>query len=148
MPPGPLHHLLTFGGEHDIRKQQGQSLRPGNLELTESAGWAQDEIAVFPWMDVILGGRYTTNSEYGGFFSPQTTLLLKPGNFRGRFTYTRGFRSPTMTDISSFFLAGGGIGIVGNPNLEPDHRRTYTASLFSSTICLGTRCKCARERTT
>lgn len=123
------HHLVTLGGEHDIRKQRGQSLRSGKIELTESAGWMQDEIAVLPWVDVILGGRYTTNSEFGGFFSPQTTLLLKPGNFRGRFTYTRGFRSPTLTDISAFFVEGGGVGIVGNPNLEPEKSTSYTANL-------------------
>jgi outer membrane receptor for ferrienterochelin and colicins len=121
-------HLLSIGGEHDIRKQRGQSLRSGNIELTESAGWLQDEISVLPWMDVVLGGRYTTNSEYGGFFSPQTTLLIKPGNFRGRFTYTRGFRSPTLTDISSFFVEGGGFGVVGNPNLNPEKSTSYTGN--------------------
>ena len=122
-------HLVTLGGEHDIRKQRGQSILGGKTELTESAGWAQDEIAVLPWMDILLGGRYTTNSEYGGFFSPQTTLLLKPGNFRGRFTYTRGFRSPTLTDISAFFVEGGGVGIVGNPNLEPEKSTSYTTNI-------------------
>ncbi len=122
-------HLLTLGGEHDIRKQRGQSVRSGNVDLTESAGWLQDEISVLPWIDVVLGGRYTTNSEYGGFFSPQTTLLLKPGNFRGRFTYTRGFRSPTLTDIASFFVEGGGVGVVGNPNLEPEKSTSYTGNV-------------------
>ncbi len=121
-------HLLSIGGEHDIRKQRGQSLRGGHIELTESAGWLQDEISVLPWMDVVLGGRYTTNSKYGGFFSPQTTLLIKPGNFRGRFTYTRGFRSPTLTDISAFFVEGGGFGVVGNPNLNPEKSTSYTAN--------------------
>ena len=123
------HHLLTLGGEHDIRRQRGQSVRSGNVDLTESAGWLQDEISVLPWMDMVLGGRYTTNSEYGGFFSPQATLLLKPGNFRGRFTYTRGFRSPTLTDIASFFVEGGGVGVVGNPNLEPEKSTSYTGNL-------------------
>lgn len=122
-------HLLSIGGEHDIRKQRGQSLRGGNVELTESAGWIQDEISVLPWMDVVLGGRYTTNSEYGGFFSPQTTLLLKPGNFRGRFTYTRGFRSPTLTDTASFFVEGGGFGVVGNPNLNPEKSTSFTGNI-------------------
>lgn len=122
-------HLLTLGGEDDIRKQRGQSLRGGKTELNEAAGWGQDEIEVLPWMDILLGGRYTSNSEYGGFFSPQTTLLLKPGNFRGRFTYTRGFRSPTLTDISAFFVEGGGVGVVGNPNLEPEKSTSYTTNI-------------------
>lgn len=124
-------HLLTLGGEHDIRKIRGQNFVNGSQirDLTESAGWFQDEIAVFPWMDIMLGSRYTTNSEAGGFWSPQTTLLLKPGNFRGRFTYTRGFRTPALDELGSSFIEGGFVGVVGNPNLEPEKSTNYTANL-------------------
>ena len=124
-------HLLTVGGEHDIRKIRGQNFVNGSniRDLTESAGWFQDEISVMPWMDLVLGSRYTTNSEAGGFWSPQTTLLLKPGNFRGRFTYTRGFRSPGLDELSSAFIEGGFAGIVGNPNLAPEKSSSYTGNL-------------------
>ena len=124
-------HLLTLGGEHDIRKIRGQNFANGSpiLSLTESAGWFQDEISVLPWMDLVLGSRYTTNSEAGGFWSPQTTLLIKPGNFRGRFTYTRGFRSPGLDELSSSFIEGGFAGVVGNQNLEPEKSTSYTGNL-------------------
>lgn len=124
-------HLFTLGGEHDIRKIRGQNFVNGSQirDLTESAGWFQDEISVLPWMDILLGSRYTTNSEAGGFWSPQTTLLLKPGNFRGRFTYTRGFRSPGLDELSSSFIEGGFAGVVGNPNLEPEKSTSYTGNL-------------------
>lgn len=119
-------HLLTLGGEHDIRRARGQSLAGASTELTESAGWIQDEISVFPWMDIVLGSRYTSNTEAGGFWSPQTTLLLKPGNFRGRFTYTRGFRSPDLGETAFNFVEAGGVGVVGNPNLQPEKSTSYT----------------------
>lgn len=124
-------HLVTLGGEHDIRKIRGQNFSsPTALKsLTESAGWIQDEIAVLPWMDVVLGSRYTSNSEAGGFWSPQATLLLKPGNFRGRFTYTRGFRSPSLSELGASFVEGGFFGIVGNPNLAPEKSTNYTANI-------------------
>ncbi len=124
-------HLLTVGGEHDIRKLRGQNVSsPTALkDLTESAGWVQDEISVLPWVDVVLGSRYTSNSDAGGFWSPQTTLLLKPGNFRGRFTYTRGFRSPTLSELGASFVEGGFFGIVGNPNLAPEKSTTYTTNV-------------------
>ncbi len=124
-------HLVSVGGEHDIRKIRGQNFINGNpiRNLTESAGWFQDEIAVLPWMDLVLGSRYTTNSDAGGFWSPQTTLLLKPGNFRGRFTYTRGFRSPGLDELSSSFIEGGFVGVVGNPNLSPEKSTSYTGNL-------------------
>lgn len=124
-------HLLTVGGEHDIRKIRGQGFVSPKTpkDLSESAGWIQDEIAVLPWMDIVLGSRYTTNSEAGGFWSPQATLLLKPGNFRGRFTYTRGFRSPTLSELGASFVEGGFFGIVGNPNLAPEKSSSYTANI-------------------
>lgn len=121
--------LLTFGGEHDIRTFRGERQRGGKGELTESAGWIQDEISVLPWMDILLGGRYTSNTDAGGFFSPQTTLLLKPGNFRGRFNYTRGFRSPDLGELNAFFVEPGGFGVVGNPNLQPEKSTSYTANV-------------------
>ena len=125
------HQLFTVGGEHDIRKIRGQNFANGSpiRSLTESAGWFQDEISVLPWMDILLGSRYTSNSEAGGFWSPQTTLLLKPGNFRGRFTYTRGFRSPGLDEFSSSFIEGGFAGVVGNPNLEPEKSTSYTGNI-------------------
>lgn len=121
-------HLLTIGGEHDIRRARGSSLKGSSTEQSESAGWAQDEISVLPWMDLVLGGRYTSNTEAGGFFSPQTTLLIKPGNFRGRFTYTRGFRSPDLGETSFNFIEAGGVGIIGNPNLSPEKSASYTSN--------------------
>ncbi|MBI4002946.1 MAG: TonB-dependent receptor [Nitrospira defluvii] len=121
--------LLTFGGEHDIRRARGQTVKGASTDQTESAGWIQDEISVLPWIDVVLGGRYTSNSEAGGFFSPQTTLLLKPGNFRGRFTYTRGFRSPDFGELAFNFIEAGGIGIIGNPNLSPEKSTSYTSNI-------------------
>lgn len=125
------HHLLTVGGEHDNRRIRGQNFVTNSTvrDLTESAGWFQDEISVLPWMDLMLGSRYTSNSKAGGFWSPQTTLLLKPGNFRGRFTYTRGFRSPALDELGSAFIEGGFVGIIGNPNLEPEKSTSYTANL-------------------
>ena len=121
-------HLLTLGGEHDIRRARSQTIQGSATELTESAGWVQDEIAVLPWLDVLLGGRDTTNNEFGGFFSPQTTLLVKPGDFRGRFTYTRGFRTPDLREAGSSFIEAGGVGVVGNPNLEPEKSHSFTAN--------------------
>ncbi|MFO0774372.1 MAG: TonB-dependent receptor [Nitrospiraceae bacterium] len=125
------HHLVTLGGEHDIRKIRGQNFAANSpvRSLTESAGWVQDEIAITPWMDLVLGSRYTSNSEAGGFWSPQTTLLVKPGNFRGRLTYTRGFRSPGLDELGASFIEGGFVGIVGNPNLQPEKSSSYTANI-------------------
>lgn len=121
--------LLTFGGEHDFRRARGQTLKGASTDQGESAGWIQDEISVLPWMDLVLGGRYTSNTEAGWFFSPQTTLLLKPGNFRGRFTYTRGFRSPDFGETGFNFIEAGGVGIIGNPNLSPEKSTSYTSNI-------------------
>jgi len=124
-------HLLTLGGEHDIRRIQGLNFVKGGgpTSMDESAGWIQDEISVLDWADVVLGSRYTSNTKAGGFWSPQTTLLIKPGNFRGRFSYTRGFRSPGLDELSSTFVEGGFVGIQGNPDLAPEKSTSYTTNV-------------------
>jgi outer membrane receptor for ferrienterochelin and colicins len=120
-------HLVTVGGEHDIRKARGSG-QGGKTELTESAVWGQDEIEALPWLNFIFGGRYTSNSEAGGFFSPQTTMLIKAGGFRGRFNYSRGFRSPNLAEIGSNFVLPPGFGFVGNPDLKPETSTSYIAN--------------------
>ena len=56
-------------------------------------------------------------------------MLVKQGNFRGRFSYTRGFRSPSLQEIGSNFVVPPGFGNVGNPNLKPEKSTSYTANV-------------------
>lgn len=121
-------HLITGGGEYDIRRGRGVNLAGGATQLNESALWGQDEITLLKDVEVMVGGRYTSNSKYGGFFSPQTTILVKPGDFRGRFTYTRGFRSPDLVETGGAFVEGGGVGIVGRQNLQAEKSVSYTTN--------------------
>lgn len=112
-------HLVTVGGEYDFRRAKGASQKGGKASVQEGAVWGQDEITLLPWFHILLGGRYTTNTDSGGFFSPQVALLAKPGDWRGRFSYSRGFRSPNLGESDFFFVEAGGFGVVGNPNLKP-----------------------------
>ncbi len=125
---GP-NHLFTLGGEYDFRRARGGAQRGGKASVEEGAVWIQDEITLTAWLHVLLGGRYTSNSDSGGFFSPQASILVTPGLWRGRFSYTRGFRSPDLAETDFLFVETGGFGVVGNSNLRPAKSHSFSLNL-------------------
>ncbi len=122
-------HLLTVGGEYDFRRARGGAQRGGQASVGEGALWAQNEMTMTEWLTVLVGGRYTSNTDSGGFFSPQATLLAKHGEWRSRFSYSRGFRSPDLAESDFLFVETGGFGVVGNPNLRPAKSHSFSLNL-------------------
>ncbi len=122
-------HLFTLGGEYDFRRARGDAQRGGNASVEEGALWIQDEITLTPWLHMLLGGRYTSNTDSGGFFSPQASVLVTPGQWRGRFSYSRGFRSPDLAETDFLFVETGGFGVVGNSNLRPTKSHSFLLNL-------------------
>lgn len=121
------------------------------------AGYFELDLPVLDILDVNLSGRYDHYSTGFGRFSPKATMKLEPvKGFSLRGTYSEGFRAPTFAESdprSSFsgfvgfdaataapaFVAAHpgnagytanysiGRGFVGNPNIQPEISRSFTA---------------------
>ncbi len=118
------------------------------------AGYFELDAPILPILDINLSGRYDHYSTGIGRFSPKATIKLEPvKGFALRGTYSEGFRAPTFAEAdprSSFsgfvgytpnaaFIAAHpgnagytaayslGRGFVGNPNIQPEISRSFTA---------------------
>lgn len=125
---------------------------------TVSAGYFEIQAPILDILEVNASGRYDHYSEGFGAFSPKVGVKFTPIKqlaFRG--TYSKGFRAPTFaesgprsqyagfvttTPSASFQAAHGGTsnpyslaysvgrGFVGNPDLEPEKSRSFTAGVI------------------
>ena len=57
--------------------------------------FVQDDIDVRPWLAVSMSGRLDRHSEYGWFFSPRVSALLRSGDWSTRLSTGTGFFGPT-----------------------------------------------------
>lgn len=57
--------------------------------------FAQADVQATPWLAVSAGGRIDVHSEYGTFFSPRFSVLLKQGEWTSRASVGRGFFAAT-----------------------------------------------------
>ena len=118
------------------------------------AGYFELDLPILDILDINLSGRYDHYSTGIGRFSPKATVKFEPiKGFSLRGTYSEGFRAPTFAEAdsrSSFsgfvgytptaaFIAAHpgnagytatyslGRGFVGNPNIQPEISRSFTA---------------------
>lgn len=64
-------------------------------EHTTPAIFLQDEIRVASWLGVAASGRADFHSEYGSFFSPRLSALLRSGDWTSRVSLGQGFFAAT-----------------------------------------------------
>ena len=57
--------------------------------------FAQDDIEVTPWWSVSASARADAHSEYGWFFSPRASSLVRGGGWTSRVSFGTGFYAPT-----------------------------------------------------
>ena len=56
----------------------------------------QDDIDIRPWLALSMSGRLDHHSEYGAFFSPRVSALLRSGNWSTRISTGSGFFGPSV----------------------------------------------------
>ena len=56
----------------------------------------QDDIDIRPWLAISISGRLDHHSEYGTFFSPRASALLRSGNWSTRISTGSGFFGPSV----------------------------------------------------
>jgi len=63
--------------------------------FTAPGVFAQDDVAIAPWLSISLSGRADFHSEYGTFFSPRISALARSGGWTSRISVGRGFYAAT-----------------------------------------------------
>ncbi|TBU97507.1 TonB-dependent receptor domain-containing protein [Pseudomonas dryadis] len=125
-------HLLTAGAEWRKERLQDGGFVGGDAQTIHRALFLQDEIAFNPDWSLVLGSRFDKHEQYGWQKSPRVYLLhhvsealtLKGG-------VGRGFKAPTLKQLSPGYSAVGGGGqftIHGNPDLDPEINTSYEFS--------------------
>ena len=85
------YNKMQYGKEKTIRDMDDANL------------FAQADWMITDRLEVIGGFRYTHNSEFGSAFTPKINLMYSPGNFKIRAGYSRGFKTPGLTELYSDF---------------------------------------------
>ena len=110
------YNKMQYGKEKTIRDMD-------NANLFAQADWM-----ITDRLEVIGGFRYTHNSEFGSAFTPKINLMYSPGNFKIRAGYSRGFKTPGLTELYSDFNMGSVSHNIGNPDLKAEHSDYFSVS--------------------
>ncbi len=105
----------------------------------------QDDIDVRPWLALSMSGRLDHHSQYGTFFSPRVSALLRSGNWSTRISTGSGFFGPSVLTEETVAAGLTRLQVEGPLRAERgrsvsiDVTRThgpfsYTATLFGSHI--------------
>ncbi|SIT84452.1 outer membrane receptor for ferrienterochelin and colicins [Pontibaca methylaminivorans] len=118
-------HSLTFGAEiRDERLSDSTVNAVGKASQTHYAAFLQDEIRLAEGLELVLGTRFDRHENFGWEISPRAYLLWHANDaLTVRGGVGRGFRAPTLKELSPEYEAIGGGGrftIIGNPDLEPE----------------------------
>lgn len=110
------YNKMQYGKEKTIRDMDDANL------------FAQADWMITDRLEVIGGFRYTHNSEFGSAFTPKVNLMYSPGNFKIRAGYSRGFKTPGLTELYSDFNMGSVSHNIGNPDLKAEHSDYFSVS--------------------
>ena len=107
--------------------------------------FVQDDVDVRSWLALSLSGRLDHHSEYGWFFSPRVSALLRSGAWSTRLSAGTGFFGPTA--LTEETEAAGLTRLTVDGPLRPERGRsvsidlsrtqgpaTYTATVFAARI--------------
>ena len=110
------YNKMQYGKEKTIRDMDDANL------------FAQADWMITDRLEVIGGFRYTHNTEFGSAFTPKINLMYSPGNFKIRAGYSRGFKTPGLTELYSDFNMGSVSHNIGNPDLKAEHSDYFSVS--------------------
>ena len=113
--------------------------------FTTPGVFIQDDIDVRPWLALSMSGRLDQHSEYGTFFSPRVSALLRSSHWSTRISTGSGFFGPSVlteeTDAAGLtrLTVRGPLEAERGRSVSVDLTRTqgpmsYTATFFGSRI--------------
>lgn len=89
------HHTWVAGAalEHDAYRPL--DVPQFEYTYTVPGAFVQDDVDVTPWLSVSASARLDHHSEYGTFFSPRISALLRSGRWNSRVSAGGGFFGPS-----------------------------------------------------
>lgn len=101
-----------------------------NYTFVTPGVFLQDDFRIAPWLSVSASARADFQSEYGTFFSPRVSALVREGGWTSRISYAQGFFAPTpLTEETE--TAGLTRLAIPRP-LSPERSRSFSADLTRS----------------
>lgn len=100
-------------------------------QITSNDVWLQDRIRISSRATLDIGGRITSHSLFGTWAVPKAGLVVRLSDrWTARGSFGRGFRAPDLGQLyfrfanpASFYQ------VIGNPNLQPETSRSFSAGL-------------------
>jgi iron complex outermembrane receptor protein len=147
----------TAFGEVTLRAMKGRHTLVGGLALehdryrpadlpqfaytyTTPGVFVQDDVDVTAWLAISASGRFDYHSEYGAFFSPRISGLIRAGGWATRLSFGTGFYGPSA--LTEETEAAGLSHLVISSALEAERGRSATIDVsrtdgpFSWTVTL------------
>lgn len=101
----------------------------GEVSITDSALFLQDEISLGSQVTLTLGGRMDNNEFFGNHFTPRVYLVYQIADaFSLKGGYAEAFKAPQAYQLSEEYRiisCGGSCFLSGNPDLEPETSSNY-----------------------
>ena len=89
-------HSWLLGAALQRETYRAEDVEGFDYAFTTPSLFAQDEYAPVPWLTLLASGRVDRHSEYGTFFSPRLSALLRPGEgWSVRASAGTGYYAPT-----------------------------------------------------
>jgi outer membrane receptor for ferrienterochelin and colicins len=128
-------HFLQGGAEWSQNLYRGANRLVGDnvgQQVTATDVWIQDKWQINRILTLTFGGRTTSHSLFGNAAVPKAGAIVKlNGNWILRGSFGLGFRAPDLGQLyfrfanpASFYQ------VIGNPNLKPEHSRTFQAGVL------------------
>ena len=88
-------HTWVLGTALQSERYEAEDVAGFDYTYTTPSIFAQEEYAVAEWATVSLAGRADWHSEYGAFFNPRLSVLLRPAGWNVRGSVGTGYFAPT-----------------------------------------------------
>ena len=88
-------HAWVMGAAIQHERYDGREISIFDFAHTVPALFAQDEVAVAPWLTLSASARLDHHSEYGAFVSPRLSALVRPAEWIIRASAGAGYFAPS-----------------------------------------------------
>lgn len=112
--------IFLAGVEYKPEKIKSNRIIDEVRTSSELIGYVQHDLSFYKYFGIVTGFRAAKHSIYGSNFTPKVSLMAKFDPIALRFSYGKGFRSPTLKEMYYSFDHLGMFKIFGNENLKPE----------------------------